>query len=226
MSRSRLFGTRRLLRWSRIRIVSASATAYVSINARTVRGYNAVTFLLGFSDALGPGPGDHSPTGPSVDLVVTRDGKPYTTVKTAVGRAAQRVTILFGGHTVITFTSKRTDSSGELSVLLLAEPTAIMSSTPSPPPPLFATPVAVRGGQQTVTLQTKPHAFVSMVVTYPSGKPLVVGPLTATATGRFAYSFIVPHDTIDGPVSVVIVAGGAVIQGSFGIISLPRDLAT
>lgn len=106
------------------------------------------------------------------------------------------------------------------------EQNGIVSGAPSPPPPLFATPVVARGGQQTVTLQTKPHAFVAMVVTYPSGKPLVVGPLTAAATGRFVYAFRVPRDSSDGPASVVIVAAGVVIQGRFGIISLPRDLAT
>ena len=188
--------------------------ASVSVNAVHLRGYNAVTFALGFGDAVDNNntPGD---SGASGHLAITRDGQLYRTIQVAAGQAAQPVTVLFGGHTVIKFTATRTDSGGSDADLLLANPTAVTVGASSAATVSLALSVPA-GGSQVINVKTKPHAFVSMIVTFPQGRPLIAGPFTASSTGQWSYSFPVPQGD-HGYARVVVVAAGQVLLGGFTI---------
>ena len=198
--------------------VSGITNAYASVhvNAAHLSGYNALAFYLGFADYLdtynSPSQGDPAA---KATFEITRDGQVYRNITVAAGQAAQYVTVPFQGHTVLEFSASRTDGDSGDACLLMADPTAIVIGPGRPCLP-FVAPSVAPGGRQTVTLRTAPGAFVSFIVTYPQGRPLVVGPFRASPAGKFSYSFSVPGN-VHGTARIVAVAAGQIIQGKFTI---------
>ncbi len=80
---------------------------------------------------------------------------------------------------------------------------------------MLAFPSIGAGGEQTALITTKPSAYVTLVVTYPSGAPLVTSPMRAGSDGHYTYTWHVPRG-VHGVALVVAVSGG-VAQGSFTI---------
>ncbi len=80
---------------------------------------------------------------------------------------------------------------------------------------MLAFPSIGAGGEQTALITTKPNAYVTLVVTHPSGVPLVTSPTRAGSDGHYTYTWHVPRG-VHGVVPVVAVSGG-VAQSSFTI---------
>lgn len=191
-----------------------SPNSSVNVNTARLQGYNAVTFAVGFSDTVDShnDPADRNESG---QFSITRDGQAYRTINVAAGQPAQTMTILIGGHSVIRFVATRTDSRNRDALLLLANPTAVLIGSSSSAS-LSLAPTVPAGGSQVINVKTKPHAFVSLIVTFPQGRPLMAGPFIASPKGQWSYAFRVPGGQ-SGHASVVIVAGGQVLQGNFNI---------
>lgn len=102
---------------------------------------------------------------------------------------------------------------------MMANPTAFSIGVAQPQPQPSALSLASTvpgGGLEVINLKTKPGAYVSMIVTFPQSRPLVIGPVHAPSTGQWSYSFTVPQSD-RGIAMVVVVAGGKVLQGTFTI---------
>ncbi len=75
-------------------------------------------------------------------------------------------------------------------------------------------PSIVPGGQQTAIVSTRPNAYVTFIVDYPSGKPKVDGPELADIAGHLTYTWGVPG-TVHGSVSVFAVTRTGIAQATF-----------
>jgi len=194
-------------------------TGFITLNSQALPGYNAITFVSGFNDS------DVS-DGAKAKLSVYRDGALYKTFMVQQGVPAAPDAVPFDGHTIIKLVA--TWIQGGRADLLLANPQAVTlsGSTPAPSQPpagaqasnptlMLAFPSIGMGGEQTALITTKPNAYVTLVVTYPSGAPLVTLPTRAGSDGHYTYSWHVPRG-VHGVVPVVVVSGG-VAQGSFTI---------
>lgn len=78
----------------------------------------------------------------------------------------------------------------------------------------FLSATAAAGSQEVALVVAGKSASVSIVIDYPSGAQVVVGPKTAGADGHLVYTWTIPKGTA-GKVVVTVVSGGKATQGTF-----------
>ncbi len=183
--------------------------ASISLNAATLVGYNALSFSLGMSDKT-------YAHGSSGELQVQRDGHAYATYHVSSGVPARHVIVFFGGHKIITLDGHY-DTGGGSVELLVAVPMAIVVGPALPIPLSLNAPYVVAGGTQTAIVATTAASYVTLVITYGSGAPLVVGPKLIGPDGKYTYTWTLPAAQ-RGRVRVTLIDGaGKVTQSSFTI---------
>jgi len=196
----------------------------ISFGADNFPGYNAVSFGLGSNDT--------TTFDASSRFQVFGDGVLLASFQPASLKGRQHI-VRFGTHRVITFTRQGDNDVGNWALInpTLVEPHKSTTSTSSArgtrAAPVAGTmhstsasltmaPVVPSGRTEVVNVTTKPGVFVSMIVSFPQGKPLIIGPTKASALGRWSYTFAVPRGD-SGKSSVVVVAGGQLLTGGFTI---------
>jgi hypothetical protein len=184
-------------------------TATASFNATLLHGYNTVTFLLGIDDA--------SATGTIASLVVLRDHVFYKGFAVQSGMAAIRVIIPFLGHTIITFQAQTGSTKYTMLDLGNLEAVYFRATSRAVVPLRLTAPSVVSGGSQTIFVATAPTGSFTLVITYPNGTQVVVGPKLADAAGQFRYAWSLPSG-VTGTVHVALIEGsGTITQASFTI---------
>lgn len=68
-----------------------------------------------------------------------------------------------------------------------------ISSNLADPFPYSADGVASPGEEELALVFTLPRAYVTLLITYPHAKPVVIGPRRATVNGYFAYAWTLPY---------------------------------
>ena len=177
-------------------------TEGASLNAHALVGYNAVVFKAGFQEGSGGG---------SAELRISRDNRLYRTVILRNGFPAQTIQILFAGAGTIELALV----VGAEEHLALAEPTAILATGRGVALALGATSVQP-GALLPISVTTAPSAPVALIIAYPDGTELAVGPTPASARGKFSYALRVPP-TVHGTVRVVAVTDKVVAQATFTV---------
>jgi hypothetical protein len=190
----------------------------VSLNAQKLAGYTGVSFVLGMED--------RNAVGGTTTFVVTADGKQVLQKLVRQGTFST-VVIPFGKAAVFNFAA--TVPSTGCDYLLLANPMAIGGAQPSAqqpapqPAPSGGTPVlqlvsttVSAGGQETALVTTAKNASVGIIIDYPDGSQVLVGPKRAGPDGHLVYTWQVPAGT-HGTVHLVVDKGGAVAEGTFTV---------
>jgi hypothetical protein len=185
----------------------------VSINTRKLAGYRAISFVLGLED--------RSPSDATMTFVVTADGNQVYKKLVRQG-SLSTVQIPFDNAQVLNLSA---DTSSCEAYLLLANPVALPGGATSPAPPpipggkatvkLFSATVAP-GGQQVALVATAGDASVTLVVDYPNGSQIVIGPMQAGADGHLALTWTIPSG-VHGTVHVTVDSEGKVLQGTFSV---------
>ncbi|MDB5059105.1 MAG: hypothetical protein JWO59_2577 [Chloroflexi bacterium] len=99
-------------------------------------------------------------------------------------------------------------------------------AAPQAPPPAaggvpaptlkFLSPTATAGSQEVALVVAGKNAAVGIVIDYPTGVQVVVGPKTAGADGHLVYTWTIPKGTT-GKVVVTVVSAGKVKQGTISV---------
>jgi len=198
-----------------VQINTCGVTQGVSINVQRLTGYRAISFVLGLED--------QSPVNATMTLVVTADGNQVYKKLVRQG-SISTVEIPFGKAQVFNFSA---ETSSCEAYLLLANPVALPTGSTSPVPPsiptgkitvqFFSTTVTA-GGQQVALVATASNASVTLVIDYPNGSQMVIGPRQAGPDGHLAVTWAIPSG-VHGPIHVTVDSAGMVAQGSFTVSS-------
>lgn len=192
--------------------------AEVSFNSRSVpRGYNALLLSVGIADTGGE-------VGTIRRLRIYQNRRLISTLPLEQGKQPQLLTLKFGGASIFRFVAEALEKGAPSGDIFLGAPrVAALPKDASPTTPAgaklsaaVALPVVASGGLQRLTVTAAAGAYATIVVSYSSGPPLVVGPRRVGSTGRYVYAWRVP-ETSTGPVRVFVVAGTAVATTSFTI---------
>lgn len=186
--------------------VHGSYHASISVNARKLPGYNAVTFLLGCND--------QSDVGAHAVLQALGDGQvslgKYTVTQ---GQPARQAIVPFKGHGSISFVTQGPGNYQTCNVTL-ANPLAITLGAPTPAP-LTVTPASVAaGGQETISAAAPAGTQGTLVVTYASGQQQVIGPVLVKSDGRLIATFTVAQGA-SGTARVTVVTVAKVLEATF-----------
>jgi hypothetical protein len=95
-----------------------------------------------------------------------------------------------------------------------APPPAVIG--PAAPTLKFLSATATAGSQESALVVAGKNASVGIVIDYPSGVQVMVGPKTAGADGHLVYTWAIPKGTT-GKVVVTVVSGGKVTQGTITV---------
>jgi hypothetical protein len=109
-------------------------------------------------------------------------------------------------------------SAGGVSLGEVAFFAATVQPPAGPPAPTlkFLAASATAGSQESALVVAQKNAPVSIVIDYPSGIQVVVGPKPAGPDGHLVYTWTIPKDTV-GKVVVTVVSGGQVTQGTITV---------
>lgn len=197
------------IRGTDIIMPTANVGEQISLNARRLPGYNAVTFLLGCDDK-------GSDVGVSAVLQVLGDGHaPLGTYTVTQGQPARQAIVPFKGHETISFVTKATASFKECDVTL-ATPLAIVLGGPKAAALTLAPASVAAGAQETVSAAAPAGTQGTIVVTYASGQQQVVGPVLVKSDGRLTATFTVAQGA-SGMARVAVVTASGVVQGTFTV---------
>lgn len=186
----------------------------ISFNARTLSGYNAVTFMLGCADDA------NTDVGAKAVLQVLGDGQaPLGKYAVAQGQPARQAIVPFKGHGTLAFVAQGGSARCDVT---LANPLAIVlrgsgSGAPTGSATLTVTPARVAAGaQETVSASAPLGTQATAVVTYASGQQQIVGPALVGSTGRATFRFIVAQGA-SGTARVTVVTAAKALQATFTI---------
>ncbi len=197
------------IRGTDIIMPTANTGEQISLNARKLPGYTAVTFLLGCDDK-------GSEVGATATLQVTGDGQaPLGTYTVTQGQPARQAIVPFKGHGTIAFVTHGPASFKECDVTL-ATPLAIVLGGPKAAALTLAPTSVATGGQETVSALAPAGTQGTIVVTYASGQQQVVGPVLVTSAGRLTATFTVAQGA-SGTARVAVVTANGVVQGTFRV---------
>jgi len=197
------------IRGTDIIMPTANTGEQISLNARRLPDYNAVTFLLGCDDK-------GSEVGASAVLKVLGDGQaPLGTYTVTQGQPARQAIVPFKGHGAISFVTHGPASFKECDVTL-ATPLAIVLGGPKAAALTLAPARVAAGAQETVSAAAPAGTQGTIVVTYASGQQQVVGPVLVKSTGRLTATFTVAQGA-SGTAQVAVVTTNGVLQGTFTV---------
>ncbi len=197
------------IRGTDIIMPTANTGEQISLNARRLPAYNAVTFLLGCDDK-------GSDVGVSAVLQVLGDGQaPLGTYTVTQGQPARQAIVPFKGHGAISFVTKATANYKECDVTL-ATPLAIVLGGPKAAALTLAPARVAAGAQETISALAPAGTQGTIVVTYASGQQQVLGPTRAGAAGRLTTTFTVAQG-VSGTAWVAVVTANGVVQGTFTV---------
>ncbi len=184
----------------------------ISLNARRLPGYNAVTFLLGCDDR-------DSEVGASVVLQVLGDGQaPLGRYTVTQGQPARQAIVPFKGHGAISFVTTVNRANYKECDVTLATPLAIVLAGPGTAPLTVAPARIAAGAQETISAAAPAGTQASAVVTYASGQQQIAGPTLVGSDGRATFRFTVAQGA-SGTARVAVVTANGVVQGTFTITS-------
>ncbi|MCA1600002.1 MAG: hypothetical protein LC769_13525, partial [Chloroflexi bacterium] len=187
----------------------------ISLNARKLPGYTAVTFQLGCEDK-------DSGVGARVVLQVLGDGQTRLgTYMVTQGQPARQVIVPFKGHGTISFvTGPAEDVSHQRACeVTLATPLAIVLAGPGSTvaPALTVAPARVAAGaQETLSAVAPAGTQASAVVTYASGQQQIAGPTLVGTNGRVTLTFTVAQGA-SGTARVTFVTATKVLAATFTV---------
>ncbi len=181
----------------------------ISLNARKLPGYNAVTFQLGCED-------EHSEVGARVVLQVLGDGQtPLGTYTVTQGQPARQAIVPFKGHGTIAFLTKDAENQKQCDVTL-ATPLAIVLAGPGPAALTVALARVAVGTQETLSAPAPAGTQASAVVSYASGQQQIVGPARVGTDGRVTLTFTVAQGA-SGTARVTFVTATKVLAATFTV---------
>jgi len=199
------------LRGTAVILPTANTGDQISLNARKLPAYTAVTFLLGCNDK-------GSEVGASATLQVLGDGQaPLGTYTVAQGQPARQAIVQLKGHDAISFVTHGPASFKECDVTL-ATPLAIVLGGPGTAALTVAPARVAAGSQETISAAAPAGTQASAVVTYASGQQQIAGPTLVGSDGRATFRFTVAQGA-SGTVRVTVVTANGVVQGTFTITS-------
>ncbi len=197
------------LRGTAIILPTANTGDQISLNARKLPAYTAVTFLLGCNDK-------GSEVGASATLQVLGDGQaPLGTYTVAQGQPARQAIVPFKGHGAISFVTHGPASFKECDVTL-ATPLAIVLEGPGAAALTVAPARVAAGAQETILASAPAGTQASAVVTYASGQQQIVGPTLVGADGRATLRFTVAQGA-SGTARVTVVTAAKTLEATFTI---------
>ena len=183
----------------------------ISLNARKLPSYNAVTFMLGCDDT-------DSTVGASVVLLALGDGQaPLGRYTVTQGQPARQAIVPFKGHGSISFVTK-TAANYKACYVTLANPLAITLGAPGPVELTVAPASVAAGARETVSAAVAVGTQGTVVVTYASGQQQVIGPTAAGPDGRLTVTFTVAQGAA-GRARVTVVTAAKVLQATFTVAS-------
>jgi len=191
-------------------------TVGISLNARKLAGYTAVSFDVGVED--------RNPAGTVMKIVVTADGKTIFSATQRQGQLARQVVLPFGHAQVFSFTASEVSGGSHITddFMLIGNPVALPGGAPAPAGTTLrlSSPSIAAGGRQTALVTAPAGASVTLVFDYPDGSQRVVGPTQADANGQLTDVETVPTG-MQGAVQVVAIssAGGrtSIAQAAFTV---------
>jgi len=191
--------------------VHGSYNASISLNARRLPGYTAVTFLLGCND--------QSDVGAHAVLQALGDGHaPLGTYTVTQGQAARQAIVPFKGHGSISFVTQGPGNYQTCDVTL-ATPLAIVLAGPGSTvaPALTVAPARVAvGARETLSAPAPAGTQASAVVSYASGQQQLVGPTLVGTDGRATLTFTVAQGA-SGTARVTFVTATKVLEATFTV---------
>ncbi len=185
----------------------------ISLNARKLPGYNAVTFQLGCEDS-------DSGVGARVLLQVLGDGQtPLGTYTVTQGQPARQAIVPFKGHGAISFVTgpaEKDVKDQKTCGVTLATPLAIMLAGPRPAALTVALARVAVGAHETLSALAPAGTQASAVVTYASGQQQIVGPTRVGTDGRVTLTFTVAQGA-SGTARVTVVTATKVLAATFTV---------
>lgn len=185
----------------------------ISLNARRLPGYNAVTFQLGCEDT-------DSTVGARVVLQVLGDGQtPLGSYTVTQGQPARQAIVPFKGHGTIAFVTKPAEKevkNQKTCGVTLATPLAIVLAGPGPAALTVAPARVAADAQETLSASAPAGTQASAVVTYASGQQQIVGPTRVGTDGRATLTFTVAPGA-SGTARVTFVTAAKVLAATFTV---------
>lgn len=197
------------IRGTAIILATDNSGEQISLNARRLPTYTAVTFLLGCDDT-------DSQVGASVVLEVRGDGQaPLGRYTVTQGQPARQVIVPFKGHGAIAFVTK-TAANYKACYVTLATPLAIVLAGASPAALTVVPARGAVGTHETLSVAAPAGTQASAVITYASGQQQLVGPTLVGADGRATLRFTVAPGA-RGMARVTVVTATKVLAATFAV---------
>jgi hypothetical protein len=184
--------------------------ASISLNARRLPGYDAVTFLLGCND--------HSDIGGTAVLQILGDGRaPLGKYTVTQGQPARQAIVPFKGHGALSLV---TQGPGDYKAcyVTLANPLAITLGSPGSAAVTVTPARGAAGAQETILAPAPTGTQASAIVTYASGQQQLVGPTLVGSDGHATLKFTVAQGA-SGTARVTVVTAAKTLETTFTIAS-------
>lgn len=184
--------------------------AGISINMQPFRAYNALAFDVGADDS--------TDSGTVGKVIFYGDGTQLASFNVMPGVSARHEIVDLGLHTIIRVVRQSNDSGSNGAYALVNPELVHQGAPPSPPPSIvLASGMVQAGAQQTIDVSTQANKTVTLLVVYPNGKHLAVGPQKSGPTGHDIYTFTVPSGTHGQAQVVAVITGVGIAQSTFNI---------
>jgi hypothetical protein len=214
-------------------VLLAFNNSYITLYPGKFPGYAALTVAVGIPDGSTTNhPGTET-------ITFTKDGTLFKKITKSYGQLATMVTVPFGKASQIKIQIHDNQKQGFY--IVLGNPTVVATvpkavATPEPIAggnggnsgttgggsttgkttlKLFSSTVSA-GGQETALITAGHGAELTVVITYPNGSQLVLGPKKAGADGNFAYTWTIPAG-VKGKVHITVVSYSTVASSTFTV---------